>query len=200
MTRREFLFSVAPAALRPARPLPVPVHIVLDAAAAWQPGQVVRFWRDLWPESARDFARCGIQLQIVLGAGDIDRRPGVQPFLHGLDHGVINLVLTNRIPMMWDQGRILSGITMRYRGYALCMIAMDHAHGNQIPYVSVNTCTHELLHALTLDVLQERPPGWAGQVREFRIDCFATNLWVFHDGAAVRRISEKAVDILRTRM
>ncbi len=88
--------------------------------------------------------------------------------------------------MQWDQGRALCGVTLRYRGYHLCVIALDRAHGFQLPLLSVNTCTHELLHVLLLDIFEDRPEGLAGQAREFRIDWYATRLWLFHDGAAIR--------------
>ena len=78
----------------------------------------------------------------------------------------------------------------------MCMIALDHAHGNQIPMLSVNTCTHELLHALMLDVFEDRPAGFAGQAREFRIDWYATNLWLFHQGAAIRKSAGRYVQFL----
>jgi hypothetical protein len=88
--------------------------------------------------------------------------------------------------MQLDQGRALCGVTLRYRGYHLCVIALDRSHGFQLPLLSVNTCTHELLHVLLLDIFEDRPEGLAGQAREFRIDWYATRLWLFHDGAAIR--------------
>ncbi|MCC6291595.1 MAG: hypothetical protein IT164_03005 [Bryobacterales bacterium] len=55
-----------------------------------------------------------------------------------------------------------------------------------IPFVAVNTCTHELLHALLLDIFENRPPGLWGQAREFRVDALATRLWLLKDGSPVK--------------
>jgi hypothetical protein len=78
------------------------------------------------------------------------------------------------------------------------MVALRHAHGNQIPFLSVNTCVHELLHALMGDIFEGRPTGVCGQAREFRVDCYATRLWLWHDGGAIRRAAKNYVERLRT--
>jgi hypothetical protein len=197
MTRREF-FSVgagATAGFHSAAqdPVIVPLHLVLDGLATWRPGQTDLFWRHLWPQTNVELGRCGIRLQSSFSIGGIWRPPGREPMLTGLVHGALNLVITNRIPMGWDRGRLLNGIATRYRGYHVCMIALDFAHGLQIPLLSVNTCTHELLHALMLDIFENRPPGLAGQLREFRIDWYATRLWMLHDGAAIRTAARQYV-------
>ena len=78
------------------------------------------------------------------------------------------------------------------------MVALDHAHGHQIPLLSVNTCVHELLHALLHDIFERRPDGLLGEARELRIDWYATRLWLFHDGAAIRRAAQAYVERLRS--
>ena len=70
------------------------------------------------------------------------------------------------------------------------MVALRYAHGNQIPFLSVNTCVHELLHALLQDVFVSRPRWFQTGGREFRTDWYATRLWLFHDGAAVRESAQ----------
>jgi hypothetical protein len=110
---------------------------------------------------------------------------------------VVNFVITDRIPVGWDKGRALSGVTTRYRGHHLCMVALNHAHCHQLPFLSVNTCVHELLHALLHDVFEGRPQGLRGEAREFRIDWYATRLWLFHDGATIRKATEAYVDRLQ---
>jgi len=201
MTRRQLLLGAAGAsayASVPRRPLTVPVHHLIDGDARWQPGQIERFRQRLWPEAVLDFARCGIQFQTSVSTGGIWRPQGREPVVRGLERGAINLAITNRIPMEWDQGRTLSGVATRYRGYPLCMIAMDHAHGHQAPFLSVNTCVHELLHVLMLDIFEDRPQGLAGEAREFRIDWYATRLWLFHDGAAILQSARRYVGITAT--
>jgi hypothetical protein len=198
MTRREF-FSLAAAAVVPTisqAPLIVPVHLVLDGRAKWRPEQIRRFWSSIWPEAVRNFGWCGIQLQSSLRAGQVWRPPSREPVVTGLDPGMINLVITDQIPVEWDSGRALSGVAMRYRGYDLCMVALSHAHGHQIPLLSVNTCIHELLHVLLHDIFESRPQGLPGQAREFRIDWYATRLWLFHDGAAIRKAAHTSVERL----
>src|SRR5688572_14430026 len=118
ITRREFFSMASAAGVFPAIqqvPLIVPVHHVLDARAKWRPEQTHRFWTRIWPEAVRDFGWCGIRLQCSLRTGEVRRSPGGQPLFTGLDRGVINLVITDGIPMEWDNGRALSGVTTRYR-------------------------------------------------------------------------------------
>jgi len=196
-TRREFLSM---AALVPAplpTPLIVPVHLVLDRQAKLRSEQLDRFWSRIWPQAVRDLGRCGIHLQTSMRTADVLRPPGREPILTGLEPNAINLVITNKLPTQWDSGRALSGVTTLYRGYHVCMAALDRAHCHELPFVSVNTCLHELLHVLLLDVFEDRPKGLLGQAREFRIDTYATLLWLFHEGAAIRNAAQIYVDRMR---
>jgi hypothetical protein len=204
MTRREFFLSIASAAgagVVPTisqTPIIVPVHLVLDGQAKWRPEQLHYFWSHIWPEAVRDLASCGIRLESSLRAGEVWRHSGREPEVTGLNSGVINFVISDRIPIEWDNGRALSGVTTRYRGYHLCMVALNHAHCHQIPLLAVNTCVHELLHALLQDIFESRPAGWRGETREFRIDLYATRLWLFHDGTAIRKAARIYVERLQS--
>ena len=111
---------------------------------------------------------------------------------------MINFVVSDRIPIEWDNGRALSGVTTRYRGYHLCMVALNHAHCHQIPLLAVNTCVHELLHALLQDIFVSRPKWFQASGRELRIDSYATRLWLFHDGAAIRKSAQAYRDRLQS--
>ena len=186
-------------AIAPA-PLILPVHHVLDGKAKLTPGQLGWFWSRLWPEAVRDFGRCGIRFENRAATGEVWRPPGREPVVSGLEPGAINLVITDNIPLEWDSGRALSGITTRYRGRHLCMIAVHRAHCHQVPLLSVNTCVHELLHAMLLDIYEWRPTGWAGQAREARVDWYATGLWLFRDGAAIRRSAQVYAERLRSEL
>jgi hypothetical protein len=115
----------------------------------------------------------------------------------GIDRGFLNIVLTDTIPMEWDQGRGLSGVTTLYRGYHLNMIALSRAHVHQVPFLSLNTCLHEMLHALLGDIFENRPRGVRGQAREYRVDWYATGLWLFGGGPAVRKAARSYVERLR---
>src|ERR1700704_3068088 len=113
MTRRAFVWTAAMATAAPA-PLIVPVHRVMDARAKCTPEQLARFWWSIWPEAVRDFNRCGIQLQTSNATGEIRRSAGDRPVFVGLERRAINLVLTEDIPMYWDRGRGLTGVTTIY--------------------------------------------------------------------------------------
>jgi len=187
MTRRQLL-SLAPLPLlaRDAGEVIVPVHQIWDARIKWKPSQIETFQSGFWAEAARDLLRSGIRLQTTSTHADMWRPPDREPEVQGLKPAVLNVVITHHIPMHWDNGRALSGVTTRYHGYHLCMIALNHAHGHRVPFISVNTCLHELLHALLHDVFEDRPHGLAGEMRELRIDFIATRMWLFRDGSAVR--------------
>jgi hypothetical protein len=200
VTRRHFIRSAAAAASHPgalARLL-VPVHRVMDSRARCSPEQLHQFWSGIWPEAVRDFSRGGIGLETSDAPGEVRRSPGDTPIFIGLRRGVINLVLTGHIPMKWDNGRALAGVTTIHDGYHVCMVALQYAHGNQVPYLSVNTCVHEILHALLRDVFVRRPAWYQTGGREFRIDAYATGLWLFHDGAAIRQSARAYLQRLRS--
>src|SRR5688500_10990716 len=112
MTRRELLSIAAAGAVSPAsaEPLMIPVHHILDRRARITPDQIDAFRSRIWPEAAADCARCGIQFQTILTTGEVRRSPSGQPVFAGLERGVINLVITDHIPMEWDKGRALSGV------------------------------------------------------------------------------------------
>jgi hypothetical protein len=200
VTRRHFVWTAAAAAIGSSAParLLVPVHRVMDGRAQCPPEQLHRFWASIWPEAVRDFSRGGIELQTSDGPGEVRRSPGDKPIFIGLRHGVINLVLTSHIPMHWDRGRALAGVTTIYDGYHVCMVALQYAHADQVPFLSANTCVHELLHALLQDVFVSRPKWYQTGGREFRIDWYATGLWLFHDGAAVRKSAQAYLGRLRS--
>jgi hypothetical protein len=201
MTRRDFVWTAAAARAIPAVaqvPLIVPVHRVMDKRAQCTPEQLRGISSSIWQEAVRDFSRSGIQLQTSEGTGEIRLTPGDRPIFIGLERGVINVVFTDRVPMHWDHGRSLAGVTALYDGYHLCVIALSYAHGHQMPFLSVNTCVHELLHALLQDILVSGPTWYQTGGRELRIDWYATLLWLFHDGAAVRKSAQAYLRRLRS--
>jgi hypothetical protein len=200
VTRRYFIGTAAAVATRSSAEarLPVPVHRITNARAQYSPEQLHHFWSNIWPEALRDFSRGGIELQTSDGAGEVRRSPGDKPIFIGLRRGVINLVLTDHLPLYWDNGRALAGVTTIYDRYHVCMIALRYAHGNQVPFLSVNTCLHELLHALLQDVFVSRPMWYQVDGRELRIDWYATRLWLFHDGGAIRESAQAYLGRLRS--
>lgn len=194
MTRREFLSMAPLAGVVPTdsqAEVRLPVNIVQDKRASLSSRQLDYFWSSIWAEAVRDLGWCGIEPQMSTRTGDIWRPPGRQPVVSGLVHRAINLIITDQIPVEWDGGRALSGVAMFYRGFEMCVLALNRAHGHLIPLISVNSCIHELLHVLMCDIYEPRPAGLLGEAREFRIDCYATRLWLLHDGAAIREAALK---------
>ena len=199
MTRRVLL-QLLPAVALPTpaatAPLTLPIHHILDRNAKCRAHHVRNFWDSIWPQAAGDLFHCGVGISLTSVEGEVARPPSRQPVITGLRPGALNFVVTDRIPVQWDHGRGLAGVTTLYRGYHLCMAALTYAHGHRIPFVATNTVTHELLHALLLDIFENRPAGLWGQAREFRIDAIATRLWLLNDGSAVRESATKYLERL----
>jgi hypothetical protein len=200
MTRRDFIGTALAVPIRSGAQarLSVPVHRIMDARAQCSPEQLHHFWSSIWPEAVGDFGRGGLELQTSDGPGEVRRSPGDKPIFIGLRRGVINLVLTDHLPLYWDNDRALAGVTTLWESYPLCMIALRYAHGDQIPFLSVNTCVHELLHALLQDIFVSRPKWYQSGGREFRSDWYATRLWLFGDGAAIRESARACLGRLRS--
>ena len=200
LTRRE-VFGLVPATLaaRAASPqanVTVPVDILFDKDAKLSDDTVRRFWA-LWAEAARDFGWCGVFFQTRVRDAGMWRPPHRPPVIAGLGERVLNLVVTNSIPLEWDLTRTVRGVTTMYRGHHLCLVAMNNAGRHRVPLIAVNTCVHELLHALLLDVFEQRPEGARGQAREFRVDWLATRLWLFHAGGGIRESARVYAERLR---
>jgi hypothetical protein len=201
MTRRDFTqFTVLSAsARRPLEtPLVVPVNRISDRRAQCKSEEYRRFWSNIWPEAIRDFGQCGIQLQCTDTPGEVRRSPAGRPIFDGLRRGVINLVLTDYIPMHWDNGRALAGVTTLQEGCCICLIALRYAHANRIPFLSTNTCVHEMLHALMQDVFLRRPSWLQVGERESRIDWYATRMWLFGSGVDIRRSASMCIKRLQS--
>lgn len=195
MTRRSFILLLS--ALRTSETVTVPLCLVRDTKAKLTREANQDFWGQLWPQAVGNFAAGGIRLEWKTVDGTVERPPGRQPVVTGLDPARLNLVLTSTIPMEWDSGRSLSGVTLRYRGLHVSMISLYRAHGHLMPLISVNTCVHEILHALMLDIYDVNPQGLTGAEREFRIDYLASRLWLFHDGSGIRGSARKYVERLK---
>jgi hypothetical protein len=197
LTRREFLSAIwiagAPTASRAA--LVIPVRLVVDNRTP--PALVQRFWSRLWPQATQNFAAGGMRLDVTVINGEVKRTAGGRPIFMGLDRSMLNFVITEQLPMVWDRGRALNGATTQYEGYHICMAALKYAHTHQIPLLSVNTCVHELLHALMGDIFDDRPVGVHGATRELGVDWFATRLWLFHNGAQIRASAQAYLNRLR---
>jgi hypothetical protein len=187
MTRRALLAMIASDPLHGAGEpdVVIPVRIILDSRLGGST-LVERVWKPVWTETLRDLRRGGMHVQTGSGAGEVKRTASGSPVFTGLVHGVVNVVVTHRMPVNWDRGRGVTAVATRFEGHHVVLIALDRAHGHQIPFLSVNTCLHELIHVLLQDVYDNRPAGLEGEAREFRVDAYATRLWLFGDGSALR--------------
>ena len=192
MTRRGFLASglAAPSSAAAPDRLVVPLHRIVDGRAKIPPDQLRHFWPSLWNEANRDYGQGNISFEIADGPGEVRHSPGDNPIFVGLARGHVNLVVTDTIPMYWDGGRALAGVSTIHDGYHISMIALRYAHRNQAAFLSVNTCLHEILHVLLQDIFLPRPKWYQASGREARVDYYATLLWLFHDGAEVRKSGE----------
>ena len=188
MTRRGFLVLASSAAVTPPVPgrLSVPIHRIFDGRSHPSAGNLRRFQSSIWPEAVREFRGGGIDLKVSEGPGEIRMSAADRPIFVGLRRRAINLVLTNHLPLYWDNSRALAGMSTIYEGTPVCAIALQYAHANQVALVSTNTCVHEILHALLEDLLRKPPKWYQYGGREFRVDWYATRLQMFHEGAAIR--------------
>jgi hypothetical protein len=184
LTRRAILaLPLAAAAAEP--PVTVPVRIVIDKRAKFTPERL-RYWQGIWDQAWGDFARVGVRLAAETVEGEIKRSPGDRPLFVGLDRAALNVVVTGHVPMKWDEGRALRGVAFRYDGYDTILIALNYAVRHQVPFFSINTCEHEMLHVFLGDIFEKPPAGLKGQWREYRIEGYGSRMWLFHAGAVVR--------------
>lgn len=167
-------------------PVRLPVVILRDANAKLSGTLLRRFDNSLWPEAAWMYSRAGVWFEVRRGEARMDRPPYREPAITGLQARRINLLLTSRAPHAWDGGRGWSGVSLLYRGRVLCLVALEHANGNLIPWLSLNTVAHELMHAISGDVFAPQPGGFRVVRREAAVDSALTRLWLFGSEPGVR--------------
>jgi hypothetical protein len=168
-------------------PVEVPVHCLTNALATTPPEAVRAFRAGVWDEAVRTFADCGVPLRVTYRTGEILKYPSSRPRFIGLERGQVNLVLTDTIPLDWDNGRQLAGGSTVYEGYVVCVIAMKLARGFSAPLLAVNTVVHELLHIFFGDVFEPRGAWLRRYSREGRVDWHATRMWLGANAAPVRQ-------------
>jgi hypothetical protein len=181
MNRRAFLGAAV--MLAPPDRVEIPVLRIVDRYAHADAGA---FISTIWKQAGQVFDNGGIMLRVVDQPGEVLQYPSGRPRFRCVDRSRINVVLTDRVPLDWDKGRSLAGVSALYEGFCICVISMNEAHGNQIPFLAVNTVVHELLHVLLQDVFRDRTSVFHGQTSEARVDLHATRLWLFGGDATVR--------------
>jgi hypothetical protein len=199
-SRRELLalaFS-APALRAVEAHVDVPVLLVTNQHAKWNPAKLQEFRSKVWDEAVRCFSESGIRLQVEERMGEVLKYPGGRPRFIGLDRKKLNVVLTDHMPLSWDHARNSAGVARIYEGVHLCLISVGAAHGNRVPMFDVNTVVHELLHVLLQDIFATRGDLLKGYDREARVDWHATRLWLFRNSEQVRRSAREYVEKLRS--
>lgn len=183
MRRRAFLASMLAAEAH--APVRVPVLRLRNKLAPCSEAEFGEFVGSVWREAEQEFRRCGVVLDVVERECEIRKYPSGRPLFTGLERGVVNVVLTGDVPLDWDNGRGLAGLSTIYEGCHLCLIAVHRAHGNRAPWLAVNTVVHELLHLFLGDVFVPRPGTWDTHTREASVDWHATRMWLLGRDATV---------------
>lgn len=199
MPRRLWLASaLAAARLAPGDEAPVciPVLRLLDRNARCSPDEVKRFHETIWDEAVRMFGSCQVTFRVADRPGEIRRYPSGRPLFAGLERPMLNVVLTDTVPLAWDGGRSLAGVSARYEGYDVVVISLKNAHPNRFPVLAANTLVHELLHVLLGDIFLASPDAFAKGWREAAVDWQATRLWLFGGAPAIREAARKYVERL----
>ena len=176
--------------------LEIPLLRITDKYARAGAAKRSQFLAGIWREAEQVFARGGMALRAIDRQGEVLQYPSGRPLFRCLDRSMINVVLTDRVPLDWDKGRSLAGVSSLYEGFCLSVISIEEAHGNQIPFLSVNTVVHELLHVLLQDVFRDRTSLIHGQSAEARVDLHATRLWLFGGDETVRESARVCLERL----
>jgi hypothetical protein len=156
----------------------VPVLRLVNRNIASTAAELQQFCATVWDQAARAFRTCGVELRTVQRIGDIRQYPSGRPRFLGLERTMLNVVLTDTIPLDWDNGRSLSGVTTIYEGYHLSVVALKNAYANRLPFLAVNTVVHELLHVFRGDIFVRRGSLLNGADREAAVDWQATQIWL----------------------
>ena len=188
MNRRNLLQALlaSPLVLQAVPPLEVPVLCLTDKNAKSSASTIRQFRSAVWNEAVATFAKCGITLRLDQRSGEVRKHPSGGPRFIGLERGKVNIVLTDYVPADWDSGRFSAGVSTIEEGYHLCVISLYAAHGNRIPFLSVNSVVHELLHIFLQDIFVARGDMIHAYGRESRTDWYATRMWLLGEGTAVR--------------
>jgi hypothetical protein len=190
MTRRQLLGGALtgyPLLYGSVSAIKVPVLRLLNRNIGCTPAEVQQFYATVWDEAIRDFRSGGVELRTVQRTGEVRQYPGGRPRFLGLERKMLNVVLTDTVPLDWDNGRALPGVTTIHEGYHLSVIALKNAYANRLPFLAVNTVVHELLHVFRGDIFVRRAGLLNGIDREAAVDWQATQLWLFGEEAGVRK-------------
>lgn len=182
-----------------APPVSVPVLRLLNRNARCSPAEVKSFHQSIWQEAVRIFRSCDVTFKVTERTGEIRHYPSGRPQFLGLERPKLNLVLTDAIPLDWDSGRSLGGVSVRYEGYDIIVISLKNAHPNRFPLLALNTLVHELLHVFLGDIFIGRPGAFAKGRREAAADWQATRLWLFGGSSSIHQAARQYVRHLLSR-
>lgn len=171
----------------------IPVLRVMDKNAILTAAELQRFSATVWDEAVRLFRLCEVSLPSAQRIGEIRQYPSGRPRFIGLERQMLNVVLTDTIPLDWDNGRSLCGVTTIYEGYHVCAISLKNAYPNRLPFLAVNTVVHELLHIIQGDIFVRRSGLLNGADREAAVDWLATRLWLLGAAPGVKQSAREYV-------
>jgi hypothetical protein len=200
LTRRQFLGTPLAAPVIgccSTSLIEVPVLRLLDKNAALSSTEIQAFYDTVWDEAARLFQSCEVALRTIEKVGEIRRYPSGRPRFLGLERNMMNVVLTETVPLAWDNGRSLCGLTTIYEGYHLSVLALRNAYPNRLPILAVNTVVHEMLHVLRGDIFVRRAGFLNGADREAAVDWQATQLWLVGGLRGLKEWANRYVQALR---
>jgi len=191
ISRRDLITAaIGPAAVE------APVLLMTDANSGLTTDELRRFRATVWAEAVRIFHASGVVLRAIERKGEILKYPSGRPRFIGLERKMLNVVLAATVPLEWDNGRALSGVTAIYEGYHISVIAVRNAHANRFPLLAVNTAVHELLHAFRGDIFLRRTGFLGGEDREAAVDWQATGLWLFGKSSGLQESARTYVQRL----
>jgi hypothetical protein len=171
----------------------VPLLLMTNKHSKLKAEELSAFRSTVWDEAQRMFASCGVDLKLEERVGELLKYPGGRPRFIGLEKQSLNVVLTDQIPLSWDQAKYKAGLATRYEGHHLCLIAVRAAHPNRVPFLDVNSVVHEMLHVFLLDIFSKKDGILHGQDREVRVDWHATRMWLLRGDEAVRKAAAEYV-------
>jgi hypothetical protein len=148
--------------------LPIVVHI--DRRGSQIRTTHVRwFWECLLREAEHDLIHAGVRITSTVGQGWIERGD-IDAFFHGVQPEAINVYVTHWIPLCWDLGRGLCGLSGLAGATEVIVVSAENAHRHIVPYLATNTLAHEIGHVLRGDLRLRNPGGWEEQQRELSLD------------------------------
>jgi hypothetical protein len=129
----------------------------------------------LLPEALLDLTKAGVAPIVRWGGGWIERKEADALF-HGVVPKAVNVFVTPWVPLCWDKGMGLCGLSGIAAGTDTVIVSTANAHRHLVPYLATNTLLHEFGHVLRGDLHRKNTNGWGEQMDELAVDRTVTHL------------------------